>query len=99
MPPTPQKGHTSPHRGRHGVLRFGAAEFNSVGRSLAEDDSAKICCLVSKFLNFLVLLVCRRGFLYNYGVVNFSCSVFCQIKLFRKFSFAGNPFICCDASC
>lgn len=40
--PTAQKeGCKRPHRGRHGVLRFGIAEFNSDGWLLAENDPAK----------------------------------------------------------
>ena len=54
MPPGPENGHTSPHRGRRGPLRFWAVVSVSIvgRRSLAEKDPAKVCRLVSDFLNF-----------------------------------------------
>ena len=56
MPSVPQDRHRSPHRGRHGALQFWIVVYNADGRSSAEKDSTKICCLLSNFLNLLGVL-------------------------------------------
>ena len=72
MPPAPQEGHTSPHRGWHRSLCFWAVVPDAGRQSLAENSPAKIRRLISDFLNLLGVPGLRRRISHDYGVVDFS---------------------------
>lgn len=93
MPPAPQKGSTSPYKGRHGASSFSVAVFIAGERSLTENGPTKNCRLFSAFLNFLGASACRRGRLYDYGVVNFSWALYGKSNFSEAFLLLRNiPF-------
>ena len=93
MPPVPPEGHTSPHNRRHVALRFWAVVPDAVRWSLAENGPTKNCCLFSDFLNFLGASACRRGCLYDYGMVNFSWALYGKSYFSEAFLLLRNiPF-------
>ena len=92
MPPTPQGGtqaRTGANTGLHGFELWCPMQTGS----LAENDPAKICRLVSDFPNLSGILRLQRRTPPDYGVVEFSHRSFRKTNLFKAFLFSYRPFL------